>query len=130
MRAVLKANFHLYVEYYLTLILLKLHATIQNRKGKLMWIVFVYLFFKTNYIWILLQYVIFHIQVEIGLYIMSPTLKSFNRPFMKLWFYAAFIQIEFGSSVPSFHWNYTIKYLFRRSDVLLLSGSLEYVSIQ
>ena len=130
MQAVLKANFHLYVEYYLTLILLKLHATIQNRKGKLMWIVFVYMFFKTNYIWILLQYVIFHIQVEIGLYIMSPTLKSFNRPIMKLWFYAAFIQIEVGLSVQSFHWNYTIKYLFRRSDVLLLSGSLEYVSIQ
>ena len=130
MQAVLKANFHLYVEYYLTLILLKLHATIQNRKDKLMWIVFVYMFFKTNYIWVLLQYVIFHIQVEIGLYIMSPTLKSFNRPFMKLWFYAAFIQIEVGLSVQSFHWNYTIKYLFRRSDVLLLSGSLEYVSIQ
>ena len=69
----LKADFHLYVEYYSTLILLKLHATIQNRKGKLMWIIFVYMFFKTNYIWILLQDIMFHIQVKIGLYIMSPT---------------------------------------------------------
>ena len=44
----------------------------------------------------------FHVQVEIGLYIMSPTLESFSRPFMRLWFYAAFIQIEFESSVRSY----------------------------
>ena len=60
------------------------YATIQYRKGKLRWIFFVYMFFKTNYIWILLQYVTFHIQVKIGLYIMSPTLKSFNRPFYEI----------------------------------------------
>ena len=59
------------------------------------------MFFKTNYIWILLRYITFHIKVEIGLYVMSPTLESFNRPFMRLWFYIVFIQIEFGSSVRS-----------------------------
>ena len=53
----------------------------------------------------------FHVQVEIGLYAMSPTLESFNRPFMRLWFYATFIQIEFGSSLQSFHWNYKSGYL-------------------
>ena len=77
-------------------------AMIQYRKGQLRWIFFAYMFFKTNYSWILLWYVLFHIQVEIGLYVMSPTLESFNRPFMRLWFYAAFIQIEFGSSVRSY----------------------------
>ena len=77
-------------------------ATIQYRKGKLRWIFFVYMFFKTNYIWILLRYVTFHVQVEIGLYVMSLTLKSFNRPFMRLWHCAAFIQIEFGWSVRSY----------------------------
>ena len=56
-------------------------------------------FFKTNYIWIILQYVTFHIQVEIGLFVMSLTLESFNRTFLRLWFYAAFILIEFGWSV-------------------------------
>ena len=106
------------------------YATIQYSKGELKWIFFVYIFFKANYIWILLQYVMFHVKVEIGLYVMSPTLESFNRPFMRLWFYAEFIQIEFGFVIQSFHWNYTIKYLFRRSDVLLFSGSLEYVNIQ
>ena len=60
------------------------------------------MFFKTNYIWTLLRYVTFHVQVEIGLYVMSLTLKSFNRPFMRLWNCAAFIQIEFGSSVRSY----------------------------
>ena len=74
------------------------------------WIFFVYMFFKTNYIIISLRYVTFHVQVEIGLYVMSPTLKSFSRPFIRLWFYAAFSQIGFGSSVRSFHWNYTIKF--------------------
>ena len=39
----------------------------------------------------------FHVQVEIRRYVTSPTLESLNRPFMRLWFYAAFIQIEFGS---------------------------------
>ena len=106
------------------------YATIQSRKGDLRWIFFEYMFFKTNYIWILLRYVTFHIQKEIGLYVMSPTLESFNKPFIRLWFYAAFTQIEFGLSLRSFHWNYTIKYSFRHSDVLLLSGSLEYISIQ
>ena len=62
-------------------------AMIQYRKGQLRWIFFAYMFFKTNYSWILLWYVLFHIQVEIGLYVMSPTLESFNRPFMRLWFY-------------------------------------------
>ena len=51
------------------------YATIQYRKGKLRWILFVYMFFKTNYIGILLQYVTFQVQVEI---VMSPTLESFN----------------------------------------------------
>ena len=60
------------------------------------------MFFKTNYIWILPWCVTFHVQVEIGLYVMSPALESFNRPSMRLWFYAAFIQIEFGSSVRSY----------------------------
>ena len=46
---------------------------------------------------------------------------------MRLWFYAAFIQIEFAWSLWSFHWNYTIKYSFICSDILLLSGSFEYV---
>ena len=71
----------------------------------------------------------FHVQVEIGLYVLSPTLENFNRPFMRLWFYAVFIQIEFELIVWSFHWNYKIKYLLRHSDVLLLFGSLEYVLI-
>ena len=84
------------------LLLMFWYATIQYRKGKLRWIFFVYMFFKTNYIWILLRYVTFHVQVEIGLYVMSLTLKSFNRPFMRLWNCAAFIQIEFGSSVRSY----------------------------
>ena len=57
-------------------------------------------------------------------------LESFNIPLMRLWFYAAFIQIDFGSSVQSSHWNYTIKYSFRHSDVPLLYGSFEYVSIK
>ena len=57
------------------------------------------MFFKTNYTWMLLQYVTFHVQVQIGLCVMSPTLESYNRPFMRLWFYAALIQIDFGSSV-------------------------------
>ena len=112
------------VNMLIILLLTFWYTTIQYRKGKLRWIFFVYMFFKTNYIWILLWCVTFRMQVEIGLYVMSPTLESFNRPFMRLWFYAAFIQIEFGSSVWSFHWNYTIKYSFRHSDVLLFSGSL------
>ena len=116
------------VNMLIILLLTFWYAMIQYRKGELKWIFFVYMFFKTNYIWILLRYVTFHILVEIGICIMSPTLESFNRPFMRLWFYAAFIQIEFGSSVWSFHWNYTIKYSFRHSDVPLFSGSLEYVS--
>ena len=78
------------------------------------------MFFKTNYIWILLQYVTFHVQVEISLHVMSPTLESFNSPFMRLCFYAAFIQIEFGSSIWSFLSNYTIKYLYRRSHAFAL----------
>ena len=40
-------------------------------------------------------------------------LERFTRPYMRLWFYAAFIRIEFGSSVRSFHLNYTIKQTFR-----------------
>ena len=86
---------------------LRWYSTIQYRKGKLRWIFFVCMFFKTNYIGILLRYVMFHVQVQIGLYVMPPTLESFNRPFMRLWFYNAFIKIEFGSSVRSYHWNYT-----------------------
>ena len=50
-----------------------------------------YMFFETNYIWILLQHIMFHVQVEIGLYVMLPTLESLNRLFMRLWFYATFI---------------------------------------
>ena len=75
---------------------------IQYRNYELMWIVFVYMFFKTNYIWILLWCVTFHVQVEIGLYAISTALESINRSFMRLWFYAAFIQIEFGSRVQSY----------------------------
>ena len=88
------------------------YAMIQYRKGELRWIFFVYMFFKTNYIWILLWYVTFHIQLEIGLYIMSTTLESFNRTFMRLWFYAPFIKIECGSSMHSFQWNYTKSYIW------------------
>ena len=47
--------------------------------------------------------VMFHVQVEIGHDIMSPTFESFNRPFMRLCFYAMFIDIEFGLSMQSFH---------------------------
>ena len=115
-RALLKADFHLYVEYYINevihtirlvnvLIILLLtfwYTTIQYRKGDLRWIFFMSMFFKTNYIRMLLRYVTFHIQVEIGLYVMSPTIESFNRPFMRLWFCAAFTQIEFRSSVRSY----------------------------
>ena len=118
------------VNMLIILLLTFWYATIQSRKGDLRRIFFVYMLFKTNYIWILLRYVTFHIQLEIGLYVVSPTLQSLSRPFMRLWFYSAFIQIQFGSSVRSFYWNYTIKYSFRHSDVLLLSGSLEYISIQ
>ena len=96
------------------------YATRQYRNGKLKWFFFVYMFFKTDYIWVLLQYVTFHVQVKIGLHVMSPTLESFNRPFMRLSFYATFIQIEFGSSVWGFHSNCTIKYLFWRSHAVAL----------
>ena len=78
------------------------YSMIQYRKCELRWIFFVYMFFKTNYIWILLWCVTFHVQVEIGLYVMSPALESISRPSMRLWFYAAFIQIEFGSRVRSY----------------------------
>ena len=100
------------VNMLIILLLTFWYATIQYRKDKLRWIFFVYVFVKTKYFWILLQYVTFQVQVEISIYVMLPTLESFNRPFMRLWFYAMFIQIEFGSSMQSFHWNYT-KYLFR-----------------
>ena len=56
------------------------YNTIQKRGTKvnfLRWI-----FFKTNYIWILIWYVMFHVQVEIGLY-MSPTLEALPAHFMK-----------------------------------------------
>ena len=71
------------------------YATIQYRKGELKWIFFVYMFFKTNYIWILLRYV----KVR-------------------------------GELFYTHTQNKTIKYSLRRSDVPLLSVSLEYVSIQ
>ena len=46
----------------------------------------------------------FHIYTSgTGLCVMLPTLESFNRPFMRLWFYDMFIQIEFGMSVRSLH---------------------------
>ena len=80
------------VNMLIILLLTFWYAMIQYRKGELKWIFFVYMFFKTNYIWILLRYVTFHILVEIGICIMSPTLESFNRPFMRLWFYAALIE--------------------------------------
>ena len=80
--------------------------------------ILVYMFFKTNYIWILLWYVTFHVQVEIDLYVMPPTLESFNRPLLRLWFYAALIQIEFGSSM----WRYLSYGLRRKSCVLLTFG--------
>ena len=119
LRNVTKLFNDILVNMLVILLLTFWYATIKYRKGKLRWIFFVYVFFKTNYIWILLQYVTFHVQKEIGLYVMSSTLKSFNRPFIRLWFYDAFIQIEF-----------TIKYSFRLSDMPLLSGNLEYVSVQ
>ena len=90
------------VNILIILLLMFWYATIQYRKGELRWTFFVYMFFKTSHIWILLQYVTFHMQVEIGLYVMSPTLESLNRPFMRLWFYVAFIQIELGSSMASY----------------------------
>ena len=98
--------------YAIVLLLTFWYAMIQYRKGELRWIFFVYMFFKTNYIWILLWYVTFHVQLEIGLYIMSTTLESFNRTFMRLWFYAPFIKIECGSSMGSFQWNYTKSYIW------------------
>ena len=116
-RFVRKANFYLHVEYYVTwrsylnniiiLLFLLWYTTIQYRKRKLRWIFFVYMFFRINYSWRLLRFITFYIQVKIGLYVMLPTLESFNRPFMRLWFCTAFIQIEFGLSMRSFHWNYT-----------------------
>ena len=121
MRAPSKADFQLYVEYCITiwlvnnmLIILLLtfwHAMIQCRKGKL--IFFVYMFFETNYILILLWCVTFQVQVQISLYNMSLALESFNRPFMRLWFYTAFIQIEFGSSVSSisFTWKKNLRFI-------------------
>ena len=42
------------------------------------------MFSKAIYIRILLRYVTFHVQVEIDLYVMSPTLESFNGTFMIL----------------------------------------------
>ena len=121
MRAPSKADFQLYVEYCITiwlvnnmLIILLLtfwHAMIQCRKGEL--IFFVYMFFETNYILILLWCVTFQVQVQISLYNMSLALESFNRPFMRLWFYTAFIQIEFGSSVSSisFTWKKNLRFI-------------------
>ena len=110
------------VNMLIILLLTFWYATIQYRKGELRWIFFVYMFFKTNYIWILLRYVTFHVWVEIGLYVMSPTLESFNRPFMRLWFYAAFIQIEFGSSVRS----YASRHHRRESRVLFIYLWIQY----
>ena len=89
------------VNILIILLLMFWYATIQYRKGELRWTFFVYMFFKTNHIRILLQCT-FHMQVEIGLYVMSPTLESLNRPFMRLWFYVAFIQIELESSMASY----------------------------
>ena len=106
------------VNMLIILLLTFWYATIQYRKGELRWIFFVYMFFKTNYIWILLWYVTFHVQVEIDLYVMPPTLESFNRPLLRLWFYAALIQIEFGSSM----WRYLSYGLRRKSCVLLTFG--------
>ena len=102
------------------LLLTFLYTTIQYRKGELRWILFV--FFKTNYIWILLRYVKYHVQVEIGLCVMSPTIESLNRPFVRLWFYAAFIQIEFGLSVRS----YASRRHRRKSCVLFTSLLIQY----
>ena len=90
------------VNVLIILLLTFWYALIQYRKGERRWIFFVYMFFKTSDIWILLQFITFHIQLEIGLFVMSPTLESFNRTFMRFWFYATFIQIEFGSSVQSY----------------------------
>ena len=115
-----KADFHLYVEYCITIWLVNMliillltfwYATIQCRKGEL--IFFAYMFFETNYILILLWCVTFHVQVQISLYNMSLALESFNRPFMRLWFYTAFIQIEFGSSVSSisFTWKKNLRFI-------------------
>ena len=97
------------------------YATIQYRKGELRWILFVYMFFKTNYIWILLRYVMFHVQVEIGLYVMLPTLESFSRPFMRLWFFT-FIQRKFGSRVRS----YASRHHRRKSCVLFTYLWIQY----
>ena len=120
MQAPSKADFHLYVEYCITIWLVNMliillltfwYATIQCRKGEL--IFFVYMFFETNYILILLWCVTFHVQVQISLYNMSLALESFNRPFMRLWFCTAFIQIEFGSSVSSisFTWKKNLRFI-------------------
>ena len=110
------------VNMLIILLLTFWYATIQYRKGELRWIFFVYMFFKTNYIWILLRYVTFHVQVEIGFYVMSPTLESFNRPFMRLWFYTAFIQIEFGSSLR----RYASRCHRRKSCVLFTYLWIQY----
>ena len=64
---------------------------------------------------IIIEYCYDKLQTRSGNWLLRHVadLESFNRPYMRLWFYAAFIQIEFGSSVRSSYWNYTIKYSFR-----------------
>ena len=39
---------------------------------------------ETNYIWILLRYISFHIQVEVGLCVMSPILERFKKTFYEI----------------------------------------------
>ena len=52
----------------------------------------------------------------VGLCLMSPSLEIFNRTYMRLWLYTAFIQIEFGSSMRSY-----ASYRHRRKGCVLFT---------
>ena len=53
----------------------------------------------------------------IGLCVISPSLEIFNRTYMRLWLYTAFIQIEFGSSMQSY-----ASYRHRRKGCVLFTS--------
>ena len=51
-------------------------------------------------------YIMLHLQVIIGLDVMSPIVKSFNRPFMRLWFFAVYssrVWVEHAEFSLKFH---------------------------
>ena len=75
------------------------YVTIQYKNGKLRWIFFVCTLFKTNYILVTISYVS---RTSGNCSLRHVTNFSFKRPFIRLWFYATFILIEFRSSVRSY----------------------------